>query len=234
MTFSTAAAGRVRRRNSSSVRLDVPVSGRTLLPRPDTEAFARIAELIARFIGTARFLVIQTVVVLIWIALNIAMPFMRWDPYPFILLNLAFSTQAAYAAPLILLAQNRQDDRDRASLTEDRAAAVRMREDTEFLAREVAALRLGVADAATRQYVRGELTHQFDALRGDLDQMIRSAVQTAVAGGGTGSALLAAAGTGSATAGGATAAGSHGRKERGGRQSPVNDPTSAANGGRPY
>ena len=73
----------------------------------------------------------------------------HWDPYPFILLNLAFSTQAAYAAPLILLAQNRQDDRDRASVERDRVVAARTQSDTEFLARELAAVRLALADVVT-------------------------------------------------------------------------------------
>ena len=90
----------------------------------------------------------------------------RWDPYPFILLNLAFSTQAAYAAPLILLAQNRQDDRDRVSLEEDRARAERTKADTEYLARELAALRLAVGETVTRDYLRGELEKLFDRLAG--------------------------------------------------------------------
>ena len=88
----------------------------------------------------------------------------RWDPYPFILLNLAFSTQAAYAAPLILLAQNRQDDRDRVSLEEDRARAERTKADTEYLARELAALRLAVGEIVTRDYLRGELDKLCDRL----------------------------------------------------------------------
>ena len=82
---------------------------------------------------------------------------LQWDPYPFILLNLAFSTQAAYAAPLILLAQNRQDDRDRVSLEEDRSRAARTKADTEYLARELAALRMAFGEVATRDYLRGEL-----------------------------------------------------------------------------
>jgi uncharacterized membrane protein len=82
---------------------------------------------------------------------------LRWDPYPFILLNLAFSTQAAYAAPLILLAQNRQDDRDRVSLEEDRARAAQTKADTEYLARELAAVRLALGEVATRDFIRGEL-----------------------------------------------------------------------------
>jgi uncharacterized membrane protein len=91
----------------------------------------------------------------------------RWDPYPFILLNLAFSTQAAYAAPLILLAQNRQDDRDRVSLEEDRARAERTKADTEYLARELAALRIALGEVATRDYLRGELDKLCDRLGGE-------------------------------------------------------------------
>jgi uncharacterized membrane protein len=83
---------------------------------------------------------------------------MRWDPYPFILLNLAFSTQAAYAAPLILLAQNRQADRDRVQAEEDRGRAASMRADTEYLARELASLRVAVGELATRDFIRGELS----------------------------------------------------------------------------
>src|SRR5580658_5061470 len=111
--------------------------------RYDADAFGRISEAAARFLGTGRFLVGQTVLVFGWIG--------RWDPYPFILLNLAFSLQAAYAAPLILLAQNRQDDRDRASVERDREVAARTQQDTEFLARELAAVRLALADVVTTQ-----------------------------------------------------------------------------------
>ncbi|OHV41819.1 MULTISPECIES: DUF1003 domain-containing protein [Pseudofrankia] len=177
MSITTTANRVVSRR--AAERLDIPVASRvTLLPRPvNREAFSRGAERIARYLGTGRYLAIQTVIVIVWIALNIAIPLMRWDPYPFILLNLAFSTQAAYAAPLILLAQNRQDDRDRAGLAEDRAAALRAREDTEFLAREVASLRLAQSDAATRQYLRGELAHQLDDLREDLRGLVLDAVR---------------------------------------------------------
>jgi uncharacterized membrane protein len=98
--------------------------------------------------------------------LNLTAWFGRWDPYPFILLNLAFSTQAAYAAPLILLAQNRQDDRDRVSLEEDRARAERTKADTEYLARELAALRIAIGEVATRDYLRGELDKLYDRLGG--------------------------------------------------------------------
>jgi uncharacterized membrane protein len=115
----------------------------------DPEAFGRFSEGIARFLGTARFLVAQTVLVVVWISLNALGRALRWDPYPFILLNLAFSTQAAYAAPLILLAQNRQADRDRAQTEQDRAVNARTQADTEFLARELASVRLALSDVVT-------------------------------------------------------------------------------------
>jgi uncharacterized membrane protein len=99
----------------------------------------------------------QTVLVIVWITLNLFAVGLRWDPYPFILLNLAFSTQAAYAAPLILLAQNRQENRDKVALDEDRRRAQQTQADTEFLARELAALRLAIGEVATRDYLRREL-----------------------------------------------------------------------------
>ncbi len=141
----------------SASRLDLPRGPRRLTPRVDPDAFARFSERIARFLGTGRFLAAQTVVVMVWITLNLAAVSLRWDPYPFILLNLAFSTQAAYAAPLILLAQNRQDDRDRVALEEDRARAERTKADTEYLARELAALRLALGEVVTRDFLRSEL-----------------------------------------------------------------------------
>ena len=119
--------------------------------RYDSDAFGRFSESIARFLGTGRFLAGQTVLVVVWLALNTVGLINHWDPYPFILLNLAFSTQAAYAAPLILLAQNRQDERDRASIERDREVASRTQADTEFLARELAAVRLALADVVTTQ-----------------------------------------------------------------------------------
>ena len=148
-------------------RLDQPRSGRTWFD-VDPDSFARISERVARFLGTGRYLAIQTVIVIVWIVLNLVLVGVyQWDPYPFILLNLAFSTQTAYAAPLILLAQNRQDDRDRVSLDEDRSRAERTKADTEYLARELAALRLAVGEVATRDYLRGELdriTERLDEL----------------------------------------------------------------------
>jgi uncharacterized membrane protein len=126
--------------------------------RYDADAFGRISEAVARFLGTGRFLVGQSVLVVAWIALNTVGLVRHWDPYPFILLNLAFSTQAAYAAPLILLAQNRQDDRDRASIERDREVAARTQADTEFLARELAAVRLALADVVTTKDLEDSLS----------------------------------------------------------------------------
>ncbi|RZQ62671.1 DUF1003 domain-containing protein [Amycolatopsis suaedae] len=145
-------------------RLDQPRSSRWSVSF-DPEAFGRLTERLARFLGTGRYLLLQTLIVIVWITLNLVAVGLQWDPYPFILLNLAFSTQAAYAAPLILLAQNRQDDRDRVSLEEDRARAAQTKADTEYLARELAALRLAVGEVATRDYLRSEL----DKLREDLN-----------------------------------------------------------------
>ncbi len=141
-------------------RLDVPRSRTRSLAgflRLNPDAVGNFAEGIARFLGTGRFLAVQTIIVIVWITLNVFAVRLRWDPYPFILLNLAFSTQAAYAAPLILLAQNRQADRDRVQAEEDRARAAAMRADTEYLARELASLRVAVGELATRDFIRGEL-----------------------------------------------------------------------------
>ncbi|MFD9704893.1 DUF1003 domain-containing protein [Lentzea sp. NPDC059081] len=138
-------------------RLDQPREPRGFRLSIDPDAFGQFSERLARFLGTGKFLFWQTLIVVAWIVTNLVAVSLRWDPYPFILLNLAFSTQAAYAAPLILLAQNRQDDRDRVSLEEDRARAAQTKADTEFLARELAALRLAVGEVATRDFIRGEL-----------------------------------------------------------------------------
>ena len=145
---------------ADSRRLDVPRGARGFggFLRLDPDAVGRFAEAIARFLGTGRFLAVQTIIVIAWIGLNVFAVRLRWDPYPFILLNLAFSTQAAYAAPLILLAQNRQTDRDRVQAEEDRARAATTRADTEYLARELAAVRVAVGELATRDFIRGELT----------------------------------------------------------------------------
>lgn len=142
-------------------RLDQPRTPGRIRFSLDPEAFGRFSERLARFMGTGKFLFWQTLIVVVWITLNLVAVSLRWDPYPFILLNLAFSTQAAYAAPLILLAQNRQDDRDRVALEEDRARAAQTKADTEYLARELAALRLAVGEVVTRDFLRGELERVF-------------------------------------------------------------------------
>ena len=158
-------------------RLDQPRTSRRLSLDIDPDTFGRFSERLARLLGTGKFLFWQTLLVALWITLNLVAVNYRWDPYPFILLNLAFSTQAAYAAPLILLAQNRQDDRDRISLDEDRTRALQTKADTEYLARELAALRIALGEIATRDYLRGEL----DRLRIDLDDAGRGARDEATA-----------------------------------------------------
>jgi uncharacterized membrane protein len=123
-------------------------------------AFGQFAENVARLMGTARFLVIQSVLVLIWVAINVMFISFRWDKYPFILLNLMFSIQAAYAAPLILLAHNRQESRDREQAQVDRNVATRTQNDAEFLAREIASVQLALSNVVTTD----ELREQIDRL----------------------------------------------------------------------
>ena len=155
----------------AETRLDQPRGVRRTGPRYDAEAFGRFAEAIARFIGTARFLVLQTIIVIGWIGWNVVVPASwRFDQYPFIFLTLALSLQAAYAAPLILLAQNRQTDRDRINLDEDRMNAERSRSDIEYLARELAAVRIALGDVATRDFIRSELSHYLEHARKDADR----------------------------------------------------------------
>jgi uncharacterized membrane protein len=122
-------------------------------PVYDPDAFGALAERLARFFGTPRYIVGQTILVVIWISLNVIAVSLRFDPYPFILLNLAFSTQAAYAAPLILLAQNRQTDREREDIERDRDTYARSLAETEYLAREIAAVRLAVDQKPDRDDV---------------------------------------------------------------------------------
>lgn len=154
-------------------RIDQPRDLRPRLrgPQVDAEAFGRASERIARFLGTGRFLVYMTVFVAAWLCWNaLAPPDLRWDPYPFIFLTLMLSLQASYAAPLILLAQNRQDDRDRVNLEQDREVNARSRADMEFLAREVASLRISVGEVATRDFLRSELRELLE----DLDERRRA------------------------------------------------------------
>ena len=159
-------------------RLDVPrelrrsVLGRSLDRggAPDQDRFGRFAEQFARFMGTARFLIYMTLFVLFWVAWNFLAPRdIRFDDYPFIFLTLMLSLQASYAAPLILLAQNRQELRDRVITEQDRQANARAHADMEFLAREIASLRMALGEVATRDFLRSELR----GLLGDIEDLSR-------------------------------------------------------------
>ncbi|MEV4221656.1 DUF1003 domain-containing protein [Nonomuraea sp. NPDC049725] len=151
----------------TSERLDQPRElRRSLRPHYDPEAFGRLSERIARFLGTARFLVYMTVFVTVWILWNVAAPDrLQFDPYPFIFLTLMLSLQASYAAPLILLAQNRQDDRDRVQYEQDRETADRNQAEIEYLTREIAGLRMALGEVTTRDYLRSELQRLAEDLR---------------------------------------------------------------------
>ena len=140
----------------------------------DPDAFGQFSEAIARFLGTGRYLVIQTVIVFVWVTVNVfnIAPF---DEYPFIFLTLILSLQASYAAPLILLAQNRQEDRDREQLERDREMAARTQADTEYLARELAGVRLALADVVTTEDLRDQLERINEAL----DALIQRSHETA-------------------------------------------------------
>ena len=147
-------------------RLDQPIEpGRVRLPRYDPEAFGRWSESIARYMGTAKFIVYMTIIISAWFAWNTLAPRdLRFDPYTFTFLTLILSLQASYAAPLILLAQNRQADRDRLTMEEDRRRAAMQKADTEYLAREIASLRIAVGEVATRDFLRSELARLADEL----------------------------------------------------------------------
>lgn len=157
---------------SSRTRLDTPREmRRPMLRRPDPEsdAIGIFAEQFARFMGTARFLFYMTLFVGVWITWNVTAPdALRWDSYPFIFLTLMLSLQASYAAPLILLAQNRQEMRDKVIAEQDRQVNARAHADMEFLAREVASLRMAVGEVATRDFLRSELR----SLLSDLDERL--------------------------------------------------------------
>ncbi len=148
-------------RRQRSERLDTPLATRrSLVRRPafDPDSFGLFAEQFARFMGTATFLIYMTMFVAIWVAWNALVPDSgRWDAYPFIFLTLMLSLQASYAAPLILLAQNRQEQRDKVVAEQDRQANARAHADMEFLSREVASLRMSVGEVATRDFLRSEL-----------------------------------------------------------------------------
>ena len=156
-------------------RLDNPLERRRSFFRRSggsSDGFGRFAEATARFMGSPKFVLYMTIFVVAWITANLMLASISeeaaWDPYPFILLNLAFSTQASYSAPLIMLAQNRQDARDRVQAEQDRLRAERNLADTEYLAREIAGLRLALQDVAARDFVRSELRDMLDELRSEL------------------------------------------------------------------
>jgi uncharacterized membrane protein len=146
---------------------------RSVLPtvRWDRDAFGKFAESFARFMGTAKFLIGMTVIIVLWVLWNVpfgpARP--RFDEYPFIFLTLILSLQASYAAPLILLAQNRTEARDRVALEADREQTAQSRADMDFLAREIAGLRMSVGELATRDFLRGELRSELRAIMDELD-----------------------------------------------------------------
>jgi uncharacterized membrane protein len=151
-------------------RLDQPkVDRRALRHRYDADAFGRLTERIARFLGTGRYLVYQSVAIIIWVLINTVPGLPHFDPYTFTFLTLILSLQAAYAAPLILLAQNRQDDRDRVNLDADREEARQAKADLEYLARELAAIRMAVGEVATRDFLRSELARAEAARDHDRD-----------------------------------------------------------------
>ncbi|UYN82472.1 MAG: DUF1003 domain-containing protein [Microcella sp.] len=167
MAWRDAALPGVRR---ATVRLDSPKGLRTpLVPRipGDRDRMGRFSESFARAMGTPWFLVGMTLFVTIWLTYNsIAPPEAQFDPRAlnFTLLTLILSLQASYAAPMILLAQNRQDDRDRVQMEQDRQRAERNLADTEYLAREIVALRLAMKDVATKEFLRSELRAMLDEL----------------------------------------------------------------------
>ncbi len=163
--------GKPRRATSGLEEPLVKGRGPSLRPSYDSETFGRISERIARYIGSWKFIALMTVLIIVWIVFNLWGSWTgAWavDPFPFIFLTLLLSLQASYAAPLILLAQNRQDDRDRVQYAEDRDRDDRLVADTEYLMRELAALRMALGEVATRDYVRGELKD----LVGEIKEML--------------------------------------------------------------
>jgi uncharacterized membrane protein len=151
------------REERRSPRLDQPLErGLSLRPTVDPEAVGRMSERIARFLGSWRFIGYMTAFIVAWVLYNLT-PY-AVDPFPFIFLTLLLSLQASYAAPLILLAQNRQADRDRVQYQDDRARTERLISDTEYLTREIASLRIALGEVATRDFVRSELRDLLDDL----------------------------------------------------------------------
>jgi uncharacterized membrane protein len=164
-----------RNTRAESARLDQPRQQRRgLRLRFDSDAFGRLTETVARFLGTGRYLAVQSVLVILWIIWNSVAPhglrFDPWNPTKFIFLTLILSLQASYAAPLILLAQNRQDDRDRVNLDSDREEARESKADLEYLAREIAAIRMALGEVATRDFLRSELARAETAREKERDR----------------------------------------------------------------
>jgi uncharacterized membrane protein len=162
------------RAEPSPERLSTPGRRRrSTLPtvKVDRDAFGKFAEAFARFMGTAGFLFGMTVIIIIWVLWNVPVgpPRPRFDEYPFIFLTLMLSLQASYAAPLILLAQNRQEARDRIGIEQDRERAAQSRADMDFLAREIASLRMSVGELATRDFIRSELRVELRAILAELE-----------------------------------------------------------------
>lgn len=169
-----------RSTRNSSARLDQPLDrSRTRRPSYDPEKFGRLSERVARHIGSWVFIAWMTVVVVAWVSWNVFAP-EQWKPdaYPFIFLTLLLSLQASYAAPLILLAQNRQMDRDRVQFQEDRSRNERILADSDYLAREIAGLRTAMGEVATRDFLRGELRDLLDDINQRLARLEASGDQT--------------------------------------------------------
>ncbi len=160
-------------RRTRGSRLDLPVdTTRGIRPTYDSERFGRLSERAARYIGSWAFIAWMTVVIIAWVSFNVFAPEgIKPDAYPFIFLTLLLSLQASYAAPLILLAQNRQTDRDRVQYQEDRTRNERMLADSDYLAREVAALRSSLGELATRDFVRSEMRETLEQILNRLDRL---------------------------------------------------------------
>ncbi len=167
-TTGTIVASPPRRRLSG---LDQPRKrGVSLRDAYDPERFGRVSEKVARYIGSWAFIAWMTAAVLSWVLWNTLAPEnLRPDFFPFIFLTLLLSLQASYAAPLILLAQNRQTDRDRVQYQEDRQRTERLLADGDYLARELASIRLALGEVATRDYVRSELRDLVEDLAARMD-----------------------------------------------------------------
>ncbi len=165
---------RAARDDGAQNRLNQPGrTRRSIVPRVRVgqDTFGQFAESFARFMGTAKFLTYMTIFVLVWVAWNapVGPERPRFDAYPFIFLTLMLSLQASYAAPLILLAQNRQEARDRVQLQDDRSGAAQSRADMDFLAREIASIRMSVGELATRDFLRSEIRNELRALLTEMD-----------------------------------------------------------------